>query len=83
MGGLASGEIGPVTTHDTLLAAIIIFIGSVLNATTFAILTDKIIDVNSKTPNVQNKINIANTIMADLTFPFQIRKKLRAYFQTT
>ena len=83
MGGLASGDIGPVSSGETITAALIILGGSLLSASTFAVLLDKIIELNQAANKLQGKINTLNTIMADFGLPREIRKELRMFIHST
>lgn len=39
MGGIAGGEMGPVTTQETIVAILFILLGSIINANAFAIMS--------------------------------------------
>ena len=42
MGGIAGGEMGPVTTPELVLSVLFILLGAIINANAFAIMADLI-----------------------------------------
>ena len=83
MGGIASGDMGPVSSRETVTAVLVILGGSLLSASTFAVLVEKMIELNQAAHKLQAKINTLNTIMADLALPREMRRQLRMYIYST